>query len=110
MCLEVEPNGTGDGYGTHLSVYVCLMKGEFDSTLKWPFRGEVTFKLIDQRLGRHYTDVSIFNDSSNDCAERVFSDKGQGWGFHTFKEYKYLPPNFLHNDCLQFEVAEVELY
>ena len=111
MCLEVEPNGSGDGYGTHLSVFVCLMKGEFDSMLNWPFRGVVTYKLLDQRLGRHVTDVLEFDDSSDDCAERVFSDDtGPGWGCDTFKEYKYLPPNFLHNDCLQFEVAEVELH
>ena len=111
MCLEVEPNGSGDGYGTHLSVFVCLMKGEFDSMLNWPFRGVVTYKLLDQRLGRHVTDVLEFDDSSDDCAERVFSDDtGPGWGCDTFKEYKYLPPNFLHNDCLQFEVAEVEVH
>ena len=37
MCLKVYANGCGDGKGTHVSVYIYLMKGEFDDNLEWPF-------------------------------------------------------------------------
>lgn len=33
MCLCVYPNGTGSGYGTHLSVSLLLL---FDDHLEWP--------------------------------------------------------------------------
>ena len=42
MCLSIDANGIGCGEGTHLSVFVYLMRGEFDDQLKWPFRGSVT--------------------------------------------------------------------
>ena len=42
MCLKIAANGWGDGEGTHVSVSVYMMKGEFDSHLKWPFKGEIT--------------------------------------------------------------------
>ena len=34
MCLRVDANGNGDGKGTHVSVFVCLVRGEFDDVLR----------------------------------------------------------------------------
>ena len=45
MCLKVDANGFGSEKGTHMSVFVCLMRREFDDHLKWPFSGEVTIQL-----------------------------------------------------------------
>jgi len=42
------PNGFGFGENTHLSVYIVVMKGEYDAILPWPFNKGVTFTLIDQ--------------------------------------------------------------
>jgi len=41
MCLSVVANGSGDGKGTHVSVFAYLMRGDFDDHLKWPFQGRV---------------------------------------------------------------------
>ena len=38
MCLVVYPNGTGKGEGTHVSLSLVLVKGEFDDQLEWPIR------------------------------------------------------------------------
>ena len=38
MCLRVTANGQSSGRGTHITVAVYLMKGEFDDQLEWPFR------------------------------------------------------------------------
>ena len=51
MCLRIDANGWGDGKGTHVSVGVNMMKGEFDSHLKWPFKGEITVELVNQKEG-----------------------------------------------------------
>ncbi|XP_028400904.1 TNF receptor-associated factor 4-like isoform X2 [Dendronephthya gigantea] len=42
------PNGNGSGEGTHLSLYVRLLVGEYDSLLKWPFLGDISLTLIEQ--------------------------------------------------------------
>ena len=51
MCLGITANGWGDGEGTHVGVSVFMLKGEFDLHLKWPFRGEITVQLVNQKEG-----------------------------------------------------------
>ena len=51
MCLKITANGWDDGKGTHVGVSVYMMKGEFDSHLKWPFKGEITVELVNQKEG-----------------------------------------------------------
>ena len=48
LCLLVIPDGYGRANGTHVSLYMYMMQGPFDSNLKWPFRGEVTFQIVNQ--------------------------------------------------------------
>jgi len=48
MCLWVYPDGSDDGKVTHLSVYLCLMKGPHDDELTWPLRGKFEWKLLNQ--------------------------------------------------------------
>ena len=47
MCLKVYANGYGDCEGTHVTLFACLIEGEYDDHLVWPFRGEVTMELIN---------------------------------------------------------------
>ena len=63
MCLEVNANGWGAGKGTHsVSVCTCLMCGEFDSHLKWPFRGNVTIQLVYQLEDKeHHTGSYVYS-------------------------------------------------
>ena len=63
MCLSVNANGEGSGRGTHLTVFVCLMPGEFDNQLKWPFRGKITVKLVNQEEDKDHV-VETMNFTS----------------------------------------------
>ncbi|XP_017348734.1 TNF receptor-associated factor 4b [Ictalurus punctatus] len=46
--VSIFPNGNGSGEGTHLSVYIRVLPGEYDGLLEWPFPHRVTFSLLDQ--------------------------------------------------------------
>ena len=48
MCLRVDANGGNEVKGTHVSVYVCLMRGDNDDNLKWPFKGTIKVSLLNQ--------------------------------------------------------------
>ena len=37
VCLAVHLNGVGAGKGTHVSIYLHQVAGEYDHKLKWPF-------------------------------------------------------------------------
>lgn len=41
-------NGNGAGEGTHFSVYIKLLPGDYDALLRWPFSHTVSFILFDQ--------------------------------------------------------------
>ncbi len=57
MCLKLYFMGDGIGKNTHMSLFLVIMKGEFDSILKWPFTSKVTFKLINQTGNRDIIDT-----------------------------------------------------
>ena len=45
--LRVDANGDGSGKGTHLSLFVSLLKGEYDDQLQWPFNANITVQLLN---------------------------------------------------------------
>ena len=45
----VNSNGFRSAQNTHLSVFIVVMKGEYDAILPWPFEKTVKFTLIDQQ-------------------------------------------------------------
>ena len=57
--LVVYANGYGSGKGTHLSVCVNLMKGEYDDTLSWPFNGTITVQLLNWSSDNHHVEETI---------------------------------------------------
>ena len=57
MCLRLYFLGDGIGMGTHMSLFLVIMKGEYDAILQWPFTHKVSFCLINQHDGRDIVDV-----------------------------------------------------
>ncbi|XP_031568440.1 TNF receptor-associated factor 3-like isoform X2 [Actinia tenebrosa] len=55
MCARVYLNGDGSGKGTHVSVFISVMRGEYDAVLPWPFSKKITLKLLDQN---HLEDIT----------------------------------------------------
>lgn len=48
VCLRAYLNGDGTGRGTHVSLYIVVMKSEYDDLLTWPFSSRVNLSLINQ--------------------------------------------------------------
>ena len=116
MCLTVYASGIGMGKGTHVSVFVHLMRGEFDDDLKWPFRRDIAVQLLNQ-LGEgedHVRVISFAERKPDDSAGRVIAgDRGEsGWGIPKFVSHSILreppktTPRYLMNDCLCFRVSQ----
>lgn len=112
MCLVVYTNGHKSGENTHLSVYIRLVNGNFDSQLNWPFQGSVFVNLMDQR------------DDADHCVEKFEFDgemipgsspevrkgsKDSEWGNEKFVCLEMLCQNYydLESDSLHFEVTNV---
>ncbi len=109
MVLMVFPYGNRAGSGTHLSLYFYMIKGEYDHQLKWPFLGEITVTLVDQRLERHKTETLDYTHEDREEGARRFNNTlTGGLGWPTLIELKYLTPNYLKDDCLVFRIDDIE--
>ena len=115
MCLCIWPNGFGPGKGTHFGVSIRLMRGEFDDHLKWPFRGSITFVLLDQEGGKNHKNlinVVHFNDRTPDeyCTRVVGKEVNDyGWANAKGVPLSRLQPKYLKNDCIKLSITKVEL-
>lgn len=48
LCMRCNLNGVDFSVGTHLSVFIHFMQGEWDDVLTWPFRGKIVLSVLDQ--------------------------------------------------------------
>ena len=109
MCLRVDTNGLCSGKGTHVSVYVYLMKGEFDDRLKWPFSGEVVVELKAAKPPHFQMIITLDDKVSSECVRRPSEERNsKGWGKPHFISHVDLQGGgFLKDNSLIFCVRKV---
>ena len=113
MCLNVCANGHGDGEGTHVSVFVCLMMGEFDDDLKWPFSGTFTIQLkavIYPSLPQYQLTLLLDADDINARAacRKPTEEINKGFGYPQFISHRDLyAGNYLMNNKLVFCISDI---
>ena len=119
LTINVDANGYDEYKDTHISVWVYLEKGEHDDELEFPFKGTITFKLMNQLEDKHHHQGSYTHDGTEKCSERV-TDRERafaGQGVRAFIPHSELGFNatnncqYLKDDCLVFRIyAEVPSY
>ena len=100
MSVKVYPNGIK---GTHVSIFTYLMKGSYDDHLKWPFRGVITIKIVNQAGDHdHIEKTTTYNDQTpEEYVGRVTSrERSAGWGY----------PQFLAHSNLEYDAAKKTQY
>ena len=119
ICINVDANGRGCGAGTHVSVYVYLMRGEYDSRLVWPFRGDITIQIVNHNNDHNHHEMTVpFNDAAvaSGVSNRVTSgERGGAWGYvtfitHTDVESSTRTRRYIINNCLTFRVTKIVVH
>ena len=115
LCIRVDVYG---GMNNELAVYCCLMKGEHDDLLVWPFLGDVHVKIQNQ-LGDHdhYKKIIAYDrDTAENKSGRVTTgDKNYLHGFQRFITHQELGLDqarncqYLKGDAVDFEVTKVDV-
>ena len=111
MCLRIDANGNGTGKGTHVSVFTCLMAGEYDDYLTWPFTGTITIELLNQLEDDNHLKRTTPFPADADVSERVMKrERGEGYGWpqftsHTDLALKLANIQYLKDDTLIFRVS-----
>ena len=116
MRVQLHPNGFNDGWNTHLSIFVCLMKSEYDDILPWPFNKKVIITLIDQqpspnmRRNIQMSSLPRNNGHLSICYSKPVEERPQNvaFGFCKFiTQERIKSRRYLVNDTL-FLCVEVE--
>jgi hypothetical protein len=68
MRIELRLNEGPRGYTGYLGVYLRLMQGDHDESLKWPFDKRITFIVIDQQSSESH--VRNFEESLTPVEEQ----------------------------------------
>uniref|UniRef100_A0A8C4WSU8 MATH domain-containing protein n=1 Tax=Gopherus evgoodei TaxID=1825980 RepID=A0A8C4WSU8_9SAUR len=106
LCLKVYLNGDGTGAGTHISLFLVLMRGEYDCWLKWPFHHKVTFTLLDQ-VGERHVSSSFRPSEASSSFQRPVSNCNIASGvpeFFPLCQLQAPEATYIHEDTLAFKV------
>ena len=112
MCLAVYTDGIGHTFSKHISVFIHLMRGEFDHKLVWPFQGSITIQLFNQLADEnHQTATFNFSETTDPAiVGRVIGAERATYGFGDleFFELKRLNKDaakntqYMNFNCLKF--------
>ncbi len=112
--IRVCPHGSYEGYGTHVSVYPCSLKGENDDRLKWPADCTITVQLLNQHRDQDHVTVSKrfqWNKPTTPSlwpfcppfGNKFIAHKDLDW--NAAKQTQYLK-----NDYLQLRITEIQVH
>ncbi len=109
--IKVWPNGWLEGAGSHVSVWLSIMKGDNDGDTEAIADCTVTIQLLNQHRDQDHVTVKRRFQWNRQC-DPVFT----GTISNTFLPHTELDWNitqqtqYLRNDCLQFKVTEFDVY
>ena len=121
--LRIRVNGWAQRVG-FMSVYLFQMRGEYDDTLEWPFKGSVTIELVNTERKAGNKDITL------DCADVAdvhspfrrqteYEMPDWGYGVEEFishqelfnvatSKHPFATSEYVLNDCVHFRVTKVE--
>ena len=106
--IKIFPNGDGVGRYTHLSAFFCLMKGENDEKLQWPFREVIQMSLLNGPEEVIFSD-KIKTYTHTVCFNKPGDDANTGTGFSKFYPLDRLESQMWYNDTISIKFEIVEL-
>ena len=105
--LLLYPNGHGSGTNSHLSVYINVLKGEYDALLPWPVKITLKITLIDQQPSEILQD-NVESCITNTVSERPNFVSRNSRGSHEFlSQDKLMTRCYLERDTLFLQIDVV---
>lgn len=112
-------NGNGSGEGSHLSVYIRVLPGEYDNLLEWPFSYKVTFSILDQSdpsLSKPQHITETFNPDPNwknfqkpSSSRSSLDESALGFGYPKFVSHEEIRKRNYIRDNAIFLKASIEI-
>ena len=120
LLLRVYANGEGSGAGTHLSLFVSLMKGDNDDKLSFPLNATITVQILNILSDSNHREETIDHYTAPvEARTKVTAESWEiapsGMGFEQFISHTELLDNtnnsvkFIDNDKLYIRLVSVDI-
>ncbi|KAK3102988.1 hypothetical protein FSP39_015546 [Pinctada imbricata] len=105
LCIRANLNGVDAARGTHLSIFIHFMQGEFDDILDWPFSGRIMLTVMDQNqameLRHHVMETLVAKPNLAAFQKPVTPRNHKGFGYMEFLPLTVLDNSmYIRNDTL----------
>ena len=112
LCLAVFANGSGDGKGSHLSIYAGIIKGQHDDRIQWPFTGTIIIELLNWLEDKEHYEMTLSIDTNDDCDRVTEGEYGDPYGYDQFISHSSLTSSttntqYLYQDCIRVRVQAI---
>ena len=105
------------GDGSYMSMKASLMRGEYDTSLSWPFRGSIVVTVLNQLVdSEHYTKEiwSAHDNPGLEYTSRPQNCWGPHWGRryfidHSFMECRKALRAYVLDDCFFLKVQAMSI-
>ena len=109
LCIRVNLNGVDTASGTHISLFVHFLRGDFDDILDWPFTGHISMGILDQnencQARRPISESFEANPSFAAFQRPVSSRNHKGFGYMEFVPIELIERGtYIRNDTLVIRV------
>ena len=113
MRLQTFPNGDTTGQNTHLSLFILIMRGEFDDMLQWPFTGRVTIDMYSENL-KQWTPITVVDFKDSPVDRKCDRLTNGSWGYPQFLPHDQVAAEYMLTDGtyshVRLRVNYVELH
>lgn len=104
FCLRLYLNGDGMGKGTHVSLFLVIMRSEYDNLLQWPFTKKVKFTLINQQNQSLDIVERMAPNKESSSFQKPKKEMNIASGCPLFVSLEQLDKGFLKDDSLFVDV------
>ena len=106
MNLVVDAGRQASSVNTYMSVYLFILKGEYDDELSWPLRGTFTIKLLNQMSdNQHFVRTVIYDGETKGLD---LYGNGKARFISSANLYKVTPScQFIRKECIFLQVNKV---
>jgi len=112
LCLTVCFSA---GDGSYMSIKASLMRGEYDGSLSWPFRGSIAVTVLNQSVNNEHYTKEIWSSTDNPGLEYTCRPNRSGnppWGRRNYIDHVVMEDHktnraYVLNDCFYLKVIAI---
>ena len=106
--IRIYPRGVGSGRGTHVALFIHMIKGDYDNSLVCPFSGTIIVSVLDQSCSGDHPHISqIIQATPNLSAFKQPREAicHTGYGFERFAPIeKFFGARYVKDDKLLLRI------